>query len=91
MNSPAARGKKKKKLKCCTHKQHKCPLKSPKLKLTNSFFTIRHVRGNYNPPLLSYAQPLQSFVHPVDHVSPADVRVVGAVSLVAVRGSVNIS
>lgn len=68
-----------------------CLLKSHKFKLTNSVFTIRHVRRNYNPPLLSYAQPLQSFVHPVDHVSHTDVRVVGAVSLVAVKGSVNVS
>lgn len=71
--------------------QQKCLLKSPKFKLTNSFFTIRHVRGDYNPPPLSHAQPLQSFVHPVDHVSHADVRVVGAISPVAVRFSGNIS
>lgn len=58
------------------------------VKLTNSVFAVRHVGRDSNPPLLSHAQPLQGFVHPLDHISHADVSVIGAVSLVAVKGSV---
>lgn len=53
------------------------------VKLTYSSSTIRHVRRDDNPSLLSYAKPLQGFIHPLDHISLADVRVIGAVSLVA--------
>lgn len=51
--------------------------------LTYSFLAIGHVRRDDNPSLLSYAQPLQGFVNPSDHIPHADVCVVRAVSLVA--------
>lgn len=60
------------------------------MKLTDPVFAIRHVRRDGNPPLLTYAQALQGFVHPLDHISHADVRVIGAVSLVADEGSVKL-
>ncbi len=59
-------------------------------KLTDSVFTVRQVRWDGNPSLLSYAQSLQGFVHPSDHISHADVGVVGAVSLVAGKGSIKL-
>lgn len=48
------------------------------------------MRRDGDPSLLSYAQPLQGFVHPSDHISHADVSVIGAVSLVAVKRSVKL-
>ena len=57
-------------------------------KLTNSILAVCHVRRDRDPPLLSDAQTMQSFVNPVDHISHADVCVVGAVSLVADKGSI---
>lgn len=53
------------------------------VKPTYSSFTIRHVRRDDDPSLLSHAKPLQGFIHPPDHVSHADVSVVGAVPLIA--------
>lgn len=55
------------------------------MELTDTVSSICQVRRNSDPPLLSCAQALQGFVHPLDHVSHADVSVVGAVSLVADR------
>lgn len=67
----------------------KCPLNVPEcVKLTNSIFAVRQVRRDGNPSLLSYAQSYQGFVHPSDHISHADVSVIGAVSLVADKASV---
>lgn len=53
------------------------------VKLTNSIFSIRHVRRDDDPSLLSCAQSLQGFIHPLDHVSHPDVGVICAVTLVA--------
>jgi len=54
--------------------------------LTDSLFSVCHVRRHSDPSPLPGAQTLQRFVHPGDHVALADVGVVCAVPLVAARG-----
>ena len=71
----------------CLHS--KCLL-IKRVTLTYSFLAIGHVRRDDNPSLLSYAQPLQGFVNPSDHIPHADVSVVGAVSLVAVERTIKL-
>lgn len=61
------------------------------VKLTNSIFSIRHVRRDDDPSLLSCAQTLQGFIHPLDHVSHPNVSVICAVSLVADKETLLIS
>lgn len=61
------------------------------VKLTNSIFSIRHMRRDDDPSLLSCAQTLQGFIHPLDHVSHPDVSVICAVPLVADRETLLIS
>lgn len=53
-----------------------------RVKLTDSRFTVRQVRRDGDPPLLPHAQTLQGLIHPLDHVSQADVGVIGAVPLI---------
>lgn len=71
-----------------THRTLCSPLKplTANIKLTNSFFTISQMRGDYDPSFLPHAQPLQGFVHPLDHVALADVGIVGAVTPIAAKG-----
>lgn len=56
--------------------------KTTHTRLTDSCFAVRHVRRDGYPPLLSRAQTLQGLIHPLDHISQANVRVIGAVALI---------